>query len=801
MNINELNGLEEHNSTEEEFNLGEYLQRYLRYWYLFPFFLALAAIAAWYYFQVTQPVYKSTTSLLIKDEKKGVRTGADDILVEMGTFSGNKLVENEIEILRSRNLMEQVVRDLKLEISYTQSSGLKTIDLYKKSPVRVVAEVVNEQAYQNPMEIEQVDGDLYTIPQDDELREYGKLYYTDWGALRVFRDSTTGDAAITEVEVHFHKPAGLVERMVKNLSVAQPNKGSTVLELNFEDTSVQRGIDVLNKLLDVYVGSSITDKNTEASNTLAFIEERLALITDELGDVEKDVEVYKSQQGLTDVSAESQLFLENIKKNDSKLNEVNTQIRVLEGVENYINRSGDGAVTPATYMISDPVLVSLLNKYTELNLQREKYARTLQPDNPIMETVTTQMAQTRQSIRENLQNLRRGLDLTRQNLEGINARFSAGLRSLPQKEREYVGIKRQQTIKENLYLYLLQKREETALAYASTVTDSRLVDAPRGSYVPVKPKKAIIALGALLAGLVIPVLLINLLMMLNNTVQGRDEVERLSGAPVVGEIGRMKQAAQLGVGNIIIKMTSRSAVAEQFRALRTNLQYLGDGSGKVLMFTSSIGGEGKSFVSINLAASLAYSDKKVLLIGADLRKPTLHTNLKMQNDKGLTNYLITKGDAASLIKPSGVHELFEVLLSGPIPPNPSELLNNGRLPVLIRELREQYDYILIDSPPYGLVTDASLIGEYVDATLYLVRHNYTLRDHMKNIRSLIRQKRFKNLSVVFNAVNYGVGYGYGYGYGGYGYGYYSEDKESKPSSILDQLTKKGKKLSAKIRQG
>lgn len=796
MNTTELNGLEERNSTEEEFNLGEYLQRYLRYWYLFPFFLALAAIGAWYYFQVTQPVYKSTASLLIKDEKKGVRTGADDILSELSSFSGNKLVENEIEILRSRNLMEQVVKDLKLEVSYSMSSGLKTIDLYKKSPFRVVTEVVNENAYENSMAIERVDNDLYTIPQDDELREFGKLYYTDWGALRVFRDST-GDATITDVDVHFHKPAGLVEDMLKNLSVVQSNKNSTVLELNFEATSVQRGIDVINKLLDVYVGSSITDKNTEASNTLAFIEERLGLITSELGDVEKDVEVYKSQQGLTDVSAESQLFLENIKENDSKLNEVNTQIRVLEGVENYISRSGDGTVAPATYMINDPVLVSLLNRYSELNLQKEKYARTLQPDNPIMETVTTQLAQTRQSIRENIQNMRRGLDLTRQNLEGINTRFSAGLRSLPQKEREYVGIKRQQTIKENLYLYLLQKREETALAYASTVTDSRLVDAPRGNIIPVKPKKAIIALGALMAGLAIPILLINLLMMLNNTVQSRDEVERLSGASVVGEIGRMKQTGPPGSGDVVIKTTSRSAVAEQFRALRTNLQYLGDGSGKVLMLTSSIGGEGKSFVSINLAASLAYSDKRVLLIGADLRKPTLHTNLKMQNDKGLTNYLITKGDAAGLIKPSGVHELFEVLLSGPIPPNPSELLNNGRLPVLIRELRDLYDYILIDSPPYGLVTDASLIAEHVDATLYLVRHNYTLRDHMKKIKEVIRQKRFKNLSLVFNAVNYGAGYGYGYGYGGYGYGYYSEDKESKPSSILDQLTKKRKELTKK----
>lgn len=788
MNTSSMYSLNEA-EPEEEFNLSEYLRRHLRYWYLFPIFIALSVLGAYYYLQITQPVYKSQASILIKDQKKGVSTGTDNILAELSQFSGNKLVENEIEVLKSRNLMDQVVKELNLEVSYTTKQGLKTLDLYKKSPVAVVPELLKEWAYSNPLKITVLGENHFTIQQTGEKCEFNKLYYTDWGAIKVLPDST-GNPEHKEISVHFKKPASLSAGMASRLSVAQSNKGSTVLELSFLSTSVQRGIDVLNQLLDVYVRSSITDKNTEASNTLEFIEERLGLITTELGDVEKDVAVYKSQRGLTDISSESKLFLENIKENDTKLNEINIQIRVLESVEEYIASNTNGAVAPATYLINDPILVSLLNRYGELNLQKEKYTRTLQPDNPIMETVTVQLANTRQSIRENIQNMRRGLDLTRQNLEGINTKFSAGLRSIPQTEREYVGIKRQQTIKENLYLYLLQKREETALAYASTVTDSRLVDAPRGGSDAVKPKKLLIGLSALVAGVLLPFLLINLLFILNNKIQSREEIERLGGISVVGEIGKMKEANKKNDVETIIKMTSRSAVAEQFRALRTNLQFLGDGSGKVLMFTSSIGGEGKSFISINLASSLAYADKKTLLIGADLRKPSLHSRVGLTNDKGLTNYLITKTPATDYIKPSGIHELFDVLLSGPVPPNPSELLNNGRLGNLISELRASYDYILIDSPPFGLVTDASLIEEHVDATLYLVRFDYTLRNHLKKIKELSKQKRFKNLSVVFNAVNYGAGYGYTYGYGGYGYGYYSESSEEKPRSLLQRLKSK-----------
>lgn len=786
MNDNKNGGLvADLEEEDQELNVNEYIRRYLRYWYLFPIFLFCTLTIGFFYLQITQPTYSTKTSILIKEEKS-IGGSQGDILTEMSSqFGGNKLVENELEIIRSQTLMEQVIKELSLDVAYTSKDGLRTINLYKVSPVIIKPEVITTFGYQEPLVIHVEDSLHFRFNDEDQLFTFGQRFNNNWGAFVV----TKGERSeFKDINVHFTEVKNLAESMLERLSVQQPNNKSTVLELTYEDPNVQRSKDVLNKLLDVYVQSSLNDKNSEASNTLKFIENRLGLITGELVDVEKDVESYKTDKGITDISAESQLFLENIKENDSKLNEVNTKISILESVDAYIQNAGDGAVAPATYMIDDPVLVSLLTKFNELELQRERYARTTTANNPLLETINTQLAGTRQSIRENVQNLKRGMAVTKRNLEGINTRFSAGLRSIPKKEREFVGIKRQQSIKEELYLYLLQKREETALAYAATVTDSRLIDAPISTFNPIKPKKTLIWLGAGVMGLVIPLLLINVLFILKNTVQRRDEIEKITRASVLGEIGLMKVNPGQSSEDAIIKMTSRSAVAEQFRALRTNLQYLGDGSCRVIMFTSSIGGEGKSFVSINLAASLAYSDKRVLLIGLDLRKPTLHDRLSVPNKTGASNSLIGQGDYRDFIQSTGVHPKFDVLTSGPIPPNPSELLGNGRLPILLDELRKVYDYILIDSPPYGLVTDSALIAEHVDATLYIVRFNYTVLDHLKRIGDLQRARRFSNLSIIFNGVNYGAGYGYGYGYGGYGYGYYTEEESTaKPISRLKKL--------------
>jgi tyrosine-protein kinase Etk/Wzc len=760
---------------EKDMNVKEILFRYLRYWFLFPIFIGLALAAAYYYLQTTQPIYRASTTLLIKDEEKAGGP-LQEMLSELGQVSAAKLLENEMEILKSATLMAQVAEQLQLGVRYEARDGLGIRDLYKESPVVVVPSVLTDYAYQEPLVIHMEDADHFRLNNESVVRTFDRTFRNDWGEFSVLRGTVS---PFQTVKINFRPHAELAGQLLANLTISLPNPKSTVLRLSLDDPSSLRARDVLNKLLDVYVQSSLNDKNREASNTLKFIEDRLGLITGELSEVERDVESYKRTQGVTDIGTESKLFLENIQASDARLNEVNVQLRVLESIDTYIQSNNEGAVAPATYLISDPVLMSLLTRFNELQGQRERYARTTGASNPLLETVNTQLATTRQAIMENIQNLRRGLNLSLQNLQSVNQRFSAGLRSIPQKEREFVDIKRQQSIKESLYLFLLEKREETALAYASTVTDSRLIDAPSSSGVAISPRRQQVYLGAVAAGLILPTLLISLIYMLNNTVQNRQQIESLAQVSVLAEIGELRKKGNLPVPSII-PMASRSAVAEQFRSLRTNLQYLGDGHCRVVLCTSSIGNEGKSFVSTNLATSLAYADKRVVLVGLDLRKPSLHERLEVSNDKGVTNYLIGQSSAAQLIQISPVHKGLHVITSGPIPPNPSELLGNGRLPELLAALREDYDYIILDSPPYGLVTDAALISAYADATLYLVRYNYTLIDHLHNIRELHRSRRFRNLSVVYNGINYGGTYG-GYGYG-YGYGYYDTDAKSPKAS-------------------
>ncbi|WP_229253811.1 Wzz/FepE/Etk N-terminal domain-containing protein [Dyadobacter sp. NIV53] len=353
---------------EKKFDVQSYVRGYIRYWFLFPIFLLAALAAAYYYIQVTQPVYLAKATLLIKDEQKGLG-GSSDIIEQMTQFGGNKLVENEIEILKSQTLMEQIVRELNLDVSFEATDGLETIDLYKASPVIVKPELISEFALKNPLTIHVTDSLHYTINEEGIQYKYGQKLRNAWGLFTVSKGT---ESEYEDVNVLFKNIPNLTTNMLARLEIIKPNIKSTVLELSFEDTSIQRSRDVLNKLLDVYVQSSLNDKNNEASNTLKFIESRLGLITGELGDVEKDVESYKTTQGLTDLSAESNLYLQNIQANDTQLNDVNIKISVLESVDNYIKNSDNGAPAPATYMINDPVLVTLLTKYNELQLQREK---------------------------------------------------------------------------------------------------------------------------------------------------------------------------------------------------------------------------------------------------------------------------------------------------------------------------------------------------------------------------------------------------------------------------------------------
>ena len=764
-------------TEEENIDLRSIAYRYIRNWYLFVIFLILAFVGAFFYLLYTRPVYEVSSVVLIKDEKKGL--GGADFLKDLEMMGGNKIVENEMEVFKSRSLMKKVVESLRLNVNYSKNAQPINVDLYGKSPIWMQVEQMTDPVYPKKFVIRLVNRSKFELLVEDKAIgnfTFGQaITHSQLGKFRVFLHNITFKNN-EEISVQFANMDRVIQSNLGRLDVSLLNLKSTVLKLSYQETSPQKGKDILKKLHEEYILASLGDKNTEASNTLRFIDERLRLISTELTDVEKDVEVYKSAAGFTDISSESNLFLEKVKETDSKLNEVDIQVKVLEGVEKFLNTPGSN-VSSVTSMINDPSLSLLINKLSELELQREKYARTVQIGNPLLETVNTQVANTKAAIRENINNQKKGLIISRNNLASLNRSIESSIRSIPKKEREFVSIKRQQGIKESLYLLLLQKKEETAISYASTVSDSRLIDEAFVSPAPIKPLPNIVYLIALLIGLGVPIVIINVKTLLNNKITSRAELEqRTNSIPILGEVGNKPKS----IAGPLLDTKSNNFIAEQFRILRTNLQYLiqGQKACKKILVTSSISGEGKSFIAMNLASSLASAGQKVALINLDIRKPKLHEYLNLSNNKGVVNYLIGQGKATDFVQTTAVENMYFVA-SGPVPPNPAELLSGSKLREFIAELEEDYQYILIDCSPNGLVTDAQLAAPLVDATVFIVRHEYTPQGAMLPLANLYKEKKFPSLTIIYNGVEGNSSYGYGYGYRYYG--------ESSNTSIWKKL--------------
>ena len=745
---------------EEEIDLRSIAYRYIRNWYLFVIFLSLAFIGAFFYLLYSHPVYEVSSVVLIKDDTKGLVS--TDFLKDLERIGGNKIVENEMEVFKSRHLMKKVVESLRLNVIYTQKANPIDLDLYGKSPIWIQIEQMTDPVYTKKFIVRLLNRTKFDILMDDEIigeYTYGQqVYHPLLGKFRVFLNSNAFKAN-DNISVQFANIDRIIQGYLAKLDVSLLNQKSTVLKLSYRETSPNRGKDILRKLHEEYILASLGDKNTEASNALRFIDERLRLISTELTVVEKDVEVYKSAAGFTDISSESNLFLEKVKETDSKLNEVGIQVKVLEGVEKFLNTPGSN-VASVTSMINDPSLSLLISKLSELELQREKYSRTVQVGNPLLETVNTQVANTKAAIRENINNQKKSLIISRTNLAALNRSIEASIRGIPKKEREFVSIKRQQGIKESLYLLLLQKKEETAISYASTVSDSRLIDEAFVSPAPIKPVPNIIYLIALLIGLGVPIVIINVEAILNNKITSRAELEQKTNSiPILGEVGDKPKSIQ----GPLLDTKSNNFIAEQFRILRTNLQYLIQGqiTCKKILVTSSISGEGKSFICMNLASSLASAGQKVVLINLDIRKPKLHEYLNLSNSKGVVNYLIGQGKASDYVQPTTLAN-FSFVASGSVPPNPADLLSTTKLKEFIKELEKDYQYILIDCSPNGLVTDAQLVAPLVDATLFIVRHEYTPKGAMSPLSNLYKEKKFPSLTIIYNGVRGSSSYGYGY---------------------------------------
>lgn len=748
-------------------NLRATLFRYLRNWPWFLLSVGLMGTAAYGYLLFQQPIYKIQASLLVKDEKKGL--GADNLLKELEIFAPKAVVENEIEILKSYTLMDKVVSHLNLDVAYYAPTTFGKREIYDESPVRLIVEKPAPEVYDEELHLSFPTS--RTVRINEVTYPLNQSVQTPYGRLRVFARKPVGPG--TEPVVAQALPRTVaVNNYLEKLKAEPTGKAATVIALSLEDAVPHKGEAILNQLIDEYNQAAIADKNRTASNTLNFLEDRLKLISGELATVEKDVELYKSTQGITDLSMQAQTFLETVKTNDAELNKVNLQLGALADVERYVSSQSDTeGTTPSTLGLGDPVLLGLITQVTDLELKRDQLARTTSAQNPALLSLESQIKATKQNIAENIGTMKQMLTTSRQQLMANNAKMEGVIRTIPRKERALLDITRQQAIKNNLYTYLLQKREETAVSYAATISDSRTIDAARGGVKPVKPVKPMIFLLFGLVGLLLPVGAMATRDALNNRVTRRADVEETTRVPILGEVTKNKAAESL-----VLAPRSRSVIAEQIRTLRTNLQFLRTNAGdsQVLLFTSSISGEGKSFVSLNLGASLALVDRPTVILEMDLRKPGLRKNVDITNATGITNYLIGEATLDEVLQPVPGYQNYYMIPSGPLPPNPSELLSGPRLEQLIAELRKRFSYVIIDSPPIGLVTDAQLIAPFADATMFMVRHDVTPKQNLKMINTLFTEQRFNRLNIILNAVGEGESYYYNYGYG---YSkYYSDEK-------------------------
>lgn len=778
---------------EDDFDIRGLLFKYFRYWYWFVLTLSLGYAGAYFYLKQFTPIYQVNATLLIKDEN--YTRNKDEVMDEFSAV-GNKQMDNEMEVLRSRSLVGKVIDALNLTITYWQEGRSRDSELYADSPVKVNVKSFNDAAFSNPIYVVNFSTDQYQLLDSEKnilgIFDYSQLIKGAFGQLRIFRNKNIG-VFNTPIKIIFQSREGLINGLVGSLQISS-KENTSFISLGLETPVPDKGKAMLAKLLEEYAFMSLEDKNRESTNTLRFIEERLKLVTSELGDMEQNVEQYRRAKGITDLSSEASLFLGKVEENDAKLNEMEIQAKVIDGVESYINSTQIGNIAPATLMVNDPVLSGYIGQYGQLEAERNKLAQTVQAGNPYLETVVNQMRNVKQAIKENLNNQRANLQVARNSVSALNNRLAGSISTIPRKEREFVGIKRQAGIKENLYLLLLQKREETALSYASTVTDSRIIDMPFSTGGPIKPDRKNIFMIALLIGFVVPIAIISIKELLTNTVQSKKEIERKTGLKVFGEIG-LKPKTEKGE---IIDVKSRSFVSEQIRMIRSNMQYLlsntKEGVANTLLFTSSVGGEGKSFVTLNIAASLALLNKRVIVLGLDLRKPKINEYLSAENQMGISNFLIGKAKVVDIIQKTNFDHVF-FIPSGPIPPNPSELISNHRLSELFEELKYSYDYILIDTPPLGLVTDATLLAPYADVCFYLIRHDKTPNVYLANIHEINKKKVFKSFNLIFNGVNYKKSADYGYGYG-YGYGYYGEDRKSWWKKLTSKKINRKKRSSA-----
>ncbi|MBR7049462.1 MAG: polysaccharide biosynthesis tyrosine autokinase [Prevotella sp.] len=758
--------------------------------------LGLAAI----YLRYSAPTYQAFAKVLIKEEenKNRYRGNAIQNMSDMGLMVTSSGFDNEMEILQSSELAADVVRDMKLYVTYRSQGRVMSPILYKTQPLDVDIDAAHVEKIKMPinMEIEkedgvyQVTGSYYVTISENEVDGPFTLNKT-FKTLPAQIPTRAGLITIAPHEgktmkegevlkINIVSPKMIAMKYVNSLTVEPTSKTTTIAQLKLIDEVPDRALDYLQQLITVYNRQANEDKNEIALRTEKFINNRLEKINNELGATESQLQSYKQRNGMVDLKANAQKSMTSENEFDKKLADANTQIDLFNEISSYMNQPGNRyQVIPSNIGLNDPSTTNLINQYNTVVQERNRLLRSASENSPVVEPLTDQLNSLNNSIRKAISQGKRGLEIQRNAVSSQYQKYASEIAETPEQERMLTQIGRQQEVKSGLYLMLLQKREENSISLAATADKGRLIDKPLYGGI-VSPKKGIIMLVGLIAGLLLPALIIYLLSFFRYKIEGHEDVEKLTKLPILADVAVASETAKTRA-DIVVHENQNNQMEEIFRSMRTNLQFTLEEGERVIMFTSSTSGEGKTFNCANLAVSFALLGKKVILMGLDIRKPRLAELFEINSHQlGITPLLTKDADQLTIeqvkanILPSEVQNNLDLLLAGPIPPNPAELLARPALDRIVELLKQEYDYILIDTAPVGLVTDTLAIARVADATVYMCRADYTPKESFGLINSLANEKKMPKMSIVINGIDMSKRkYGYYYGYGRYGkYGRY-----------------------------
>lgn len=765
--------------------IKEMYYKYIRFLPYFILSVALALLVAFAYLRYTGRMYSASGSMQIKSQQNNNRTDKVEDILSGGNRTQN--IQSEIEVLKSRPLMARVVNRLGLQLTYTAMGRIRDRNVYKECPFKLEVIELKDSSRAWSINIKFIDQKTFRVNNESGVFSFDQKFANANGTFKLIRLATLPEGG--EFTVGWQPTINVARFLAGSVKVQPKSSGTGIIVINFETTNPYLASDVVNALMIQYDSLTIEQNNYSTDQKLAFIDSRLDTLRKELNNIQLELLNYREQKNLIDVPSQLGASYTKITEADKAILEQEMMIGTTKQLDTYLRNKGNQftqMLVPSSLGLNDEVLNELVNGYNKTQLERKSLLESnVPPANPAVKELEAVIEQQRLNLLENIRNIRfRYLDVIK-TLQESSGSENRSLKELPSKMREMVELERQASTKLALYSLIEGKREEAAISRASTISNSTIIDQASPSNVPIKPNKRMVQMIAALIGLLLPAGIIFLSEILNDKIATRADIERITDVPIIGEVGH-----SFSESTLVVSRTSRSMVAEQFRTIRTNLDYiLARVEKPVIMVTSSFSGEGKSFVSTNMGAVLALAGKKTIILEFDIRKPKVLSGLGMGKHKGISNFLVGNAALDELILPVQACENLYVLPCGPIPPNPSELLLDQKVSELFELLRQRFDIVIIDTAPVGMVSDALTLSKFADCTLYLARQGHTYKKQVGLIDEIYREKKLPKVSVVINDVKLKPGYGY-YGYGRYGYGYgygygekssyYEEEKEVKP---------------------